>query len=349
MTFLRNIWYMAGWDVDFSQKPFFRKIAGEPIVLYRKEDGGIVALSDTCPHRFAPLSEGVVVGDAIQCPYHGLQFGETGACVFNPHGDGVLPKAARVKSYPVVERDTIIWVWLGDNEQADASKIEDYSVLNNQQDYTFTAGGTITMRTPYELIIDNLMDLSHAGFLHPTSLGSEALARGISSVKTVGNTVYSYRMGPNGLPSPMHVMTGACGPEDYVDFWADMRWSAPANFYLDSGVVPTGAPRDGETARILSSVQVLSPETENSTTYFIKLFRNYNREDSALTDGILAAVLAAFLKEDGWMLKHVEERMAGHEFWSLKPILLQSDAGAVVTRRALERMVREQAAEAAAA
>ncbi len=349
MKFLHDIWYMAGWCNQFEDKPMLRKIANEPVVLYRKADGTLVGLADTCPHRFAPLNQGVVVDDAIQCPYHGLRFNEAGTCVFNPHGDGTIPRAARVKSYPIVERDTIAWIWIGDPAKQDPSKIEDFSILNNQDDkYTFTAGGMLRMSTRYDLIIDNLMDLSHASFLHMKNLGSEALARGIISVRTEGTKVYSDRMGPNGLPSPMMVMTGACKAGEYVDFWADMRWSPPANFFLETGVVPAGQPRD-QRAKLMPSVQILTPESENSTLYFIKLFWNYSRDVPGMDEQILNAVLAAFKEEDEWMVQLVDERMDGREFWSLKPILLQGDGGAVQTRRMLEKLVQQQQQQAVAA
>ena len=57
--FLKNCWYCAGWDYEFSQSRtaiIARTIAGEPIVLYRKPDGEMVAFEDRCCHRQAPLS-----------------------------------------------------------------------------------------------------------------------------------------------------------------------------------------------------------------------------------------------------------------------------------------------------
>ena len=47
---------------------------GQPVVLFRQADGTPVAVEDRCIHRRAPLSIGNVVGDDIQCAYHGLVF-----------------------------------------------------------------------------------------------------------------------------------------------------------------------------------------------------------------------------------------------------------------------------------
>jgi hypothetical protein len=51
------------------------------VVLFRKEDGTPVALEDRCVHRHLPLSMGRLVGDTLQCHYHGLRYDGTGACV----------------------------------------------------------------------------------------------------------------------------------------------------------------------------------------------------------------------------------------------------------------------------
>jgi nitrite reductase/ring-hydroxylating ferredoxin subunit len=99
-TYLRNAWYVAAWSDDLADGQLLaRTILKEPIVLYRKSDGNVAALEDRCPHRFAPLHMGKIVeGDRVQCPYHGLEFDPTGACVLNPHGTKNIPPRARVRS-----------------------------------------------------------------------------------------------------------------------------------------------------------------------------------------------------------------------------------------------------------
>jgi len=88
MTYLRNTWYVAAWSEQIRPGELVtRRILGEPIVMFRKEDGTIAAMADVCSHRFAPLHAGKLLpGDRLQCPYHGLQYGPDGVCVHNPHG-----------------------------------------------------------------------------------------------------------------------------------------------------------------------------------------------------------------------------------------------------------------------
>src|SRR5215471_19764047 len=115
-TYLRNAWYVAAWSDNLADGQLLsRTILKEPIVLFRKSDGHIAALQDRCPHRFAPLHMGKIVGgDRVQCPYHGLEFDSSGACVLNPHGTKNIPPRARVGSYPVTEKHKAIWIWMGE-------------------------------------------------------------------------------------------------------------------------------------------------------------------------------------------------------------------------------------------
>ena len=101
-TYLRNAWYVAAWSDDLVDGQLLaRTIMKQPVVLYRKADGHVAAILDRCSHRFAPLHMGKIVnGDRIQCPYHGLEFDASGACVLNPHGAKNIPSRAGVRSFP---------------------------------------------------------------------------------------------------------------------------------------------------------------------------------------------------------------------------------------------------------
>ncbi|MDB5410396.1 MAG: uncharacterized protein JWL84_5308 [Rhodospirillales bacterium] len=97
MSYLRNAWYVAASAREIGRTPFRRVLLDEPVVLFRTLSNAPVALFDRCPHRMAPLSRGLLVGDTLQCGYHGLRFDRAGTCVHNPH-PGPTPSAARVKS-----------------------------------------------------------------------------------------------------------------------------------------------------------------------------------------------------------------------------------------------------------
>lgn len=123
-AFVRNHWYVAAYGREVGREILGRTVLDEPIALYRTEDGTVAALADRCIHRRYPLSAvpSRVVGDAVVCGYHGFTYDGTGACVAVP-GQTRIPRTARVKSYPVVEQDSFVWVFIGDPTLADATEI----------------------------------------------------------------------------------------------------------------------------------------------------------------------------------------------------------------------------------
>ena len=137
-VFLRNAWYVAAWDTEVGRDPPARTVLDEPVVLFRTIDGRAVALADRCCHRALPLSLGTVIGDELQCGYHGLRFDATGACVAVP-GQSTAPPGAMVRSYPVVERHCWVWIWMGEVARADAALIPDWWWMDHP-DWAVVAG-----------------------------------------------------------------------------------------------------------------------------------------------------------------------------------------------------------------
>jgi vanillate O-demethylase monooxygenase subunit len=118
---------MAAWSADLLEDALLaRRLLNIPIVFFRNKNGEPRALHDRCPHRFAPLSKGKLKDDSIECGYHGLCFAETGKCVGNPF-QRTLPAAAHVRTFPILEQDSIIWIWLGDATKANPSGISRFN------------------------------------------------------------------------------------------------------------------------------------------------------------------------------------------------------------------------------
>ena len=113
MPFARNQWYVIAYSAEIGEELMARTVCGEPIVLYRTSDGRVTGLADRCVHRRYPLSHSNRVGDQIVCGYHGFTYDAQGTCVAVP-GQTRIPRTARVPAYPIVEQDSLIWVWIGD-------------------------------------------------------------------------------------------------------------------------------------------------------------------------------------------------------------------------------------------
>lgn len=103
-----------------------------PVVLYRESESSVIAMEDRCCQRFAPLTKGRLEGDAVRCVYHGLQFAPSGQCIEIP-GEGKVPPQMKVQTFPVAERQQLIWVWLGDPALADPSEIVDLPYLDTPE------------------------------------------------------------------------------------------------------------------------------------------------------------------------------------------------------------------------
>lgn len=342
MRALRNIWYMAAWPEEIQQGQLFhRQIIGDHVVFFRDGAGEIRAIGDRCPHRFAPLHIGRQVGDAVECRYHGLRFGTDGACVFNPQGNGAIPKAARVPAYPTTLKYGIVWIWMGDPERADAARVPDFPILE-PEDYA-VGHGYLKVNAHYELESDNIMDLSHIEFLHPL-FSTEAVRHGKVSSAAEGNAVWSKRFITNDTLPPFLEEIFGLPPGTPVDRWLDCRWQAPALIELYSGAVATGRARDeGHEA---PSIHFFTPETEATTHYFYGMCcpRSMGAAAEERARIQTEAVRGPFLEEDLPVIEAQQAMIGSADFMSLRPVLLPGDAGGGRARRILETMIAAEEA-----
>ncbi|MES2264249.1 MAG: aromatic ring-hydroxylating dioxygenase subunit alpha [Pseudomonadota bacterium] len=343
MAFLRNTWYIAAWQNEVATGALFnRTILDETIVFYRKQDGAVAAIGDRCPHRFAPLHLGKIDGDCVQCPYHGLKFDSSGQCAHNPHGEGAIPKAARVKAYPVVERHLAVWIWMGDPALADPARIPDYAFLSAAKPSARNTGYLFT-KANYELLCDNIMDLSHVDYLHPATLGGGALSSVKPQVTEQDGQVRIVWEARNTVAPPAFAMHLA-DPAAPADQCVEVHWSAPALMFLTTGVTAAGTSfEDGVSS---ANVHLMTPESETTTHYFFANTRSFLQDDADFNRMLDKILVGVFADEDKPMVEGQQKLMGGSDLWALKPVLLPGDVGAVRVRRVLERLIREESATA---
>jgi len=335
VSYLRNAWSVAAWSSEILPgRTLARTLLDEPVVIYRDADGRATALVDRCPHRFAPLSMGRLVDGVLQCPYHGLRFDRAGACVYNPHGPA--PRAARVRSFPTVERYSAIWIWMGDPERADESAIPEFDFL--VPEHWFVGTGYMAIDAGYELEIDNILDLSHIEFLHPI-FSSEAVSRGEVRCGQEGETVWSRRYIRGDLPPPFIYQAFSIPSGKLVDRWLDVRWDAPALMALWTGGVVADQPK--EQGVNVPSAHLFTPESAARTHYFyaISFPRSLGEAGEVMARENARVLRGPFENEDKPIIEAVARSMGGREFWSLNPVLLKGDEAAVRARRILEKKI----------
>jgi vanillate O-demethylase monooxygenase subunit len=304
-------------------------------------DGGLVALGDVCPHRFAPLHKGSLNGDAIACRYHGLQFGESGACVHNPHNthNSRIPSSLRVKAYPIVERHGAAWIWMGDATHADPARIPDLSCHDNSSFraiYDF-----LPVKGSYQLVTDNLLDLSHTQYLHAFLTQNDykeshfELEQNGDTVTTVNSYLSSRREG-------MAAFLWPDGPER-VDTLFNLRWDPPGNMLLSVNQTRVNCPP----AEGLSSyaAQLVTPETDTTCHYFWSFSRNFRLDEPEFDEALRAAINGVFRNEDEWMINLIQKNMGAQtDLLSMRPVILATDACAVTARRVLKKKIEAEGA-----
>lgn len=222
---VRNAWYVAGWSHDLPPGIIqSRTICNEPIVLYRKSNGTPVVFEDRCCHRLAPLSKGRLEGDDLRCMYHGLKFAPDGRCIEIP-GQVNIPAKAAVKSYPVVEHGSWIWVWPGDAARADVYLLPE-TIATSDADWQIETG-FLDYAAHYQLINDNLLDLLHLSFVHAKTLGrgTPQWANQRPNIIPLPRGVRFQRWFENCLPA--HYMAGR---GDAFDMWHSYDFLVPGLF-----------------------------------------------------------------------------------------------------------------------
>lgn len=334
MNYLRNAWYCAALSEEVGEAPFARRILDEPVLIARDTEGAARAMSDMCPHRFAPLHKGIREGDSIECPYHGLRFDLGGRCVHNPHGSGRIPAAADLHAYPIVERQGVVWLWPGDPAAADESLLVDLRLIPRDG---APIAGHLEMAVDYRLVIDNLLDLSHVPYIHPGTLAPARMARQSHFDAGDRSLQCRYLMRDVETPSSQALLF----PHARGDFHSEMEWIAPSTLRHRVGMAETDAPVDEGSLGVLA--HLITPSTATSTHYFWLASRNRRIDDASLDDALRAIITKAFVTEDEPMIAACQDYMAGREFFAMRPLYLDSDYAGTRCRRILEKLIDGEA------
>lgn len=335
MNFVRNLWYPAAWSHDVkADGTLYRKVINEPLLITRQSDGQAVVLSNVCPHRFAPLHLGQKNGDVIRCGYHGLEFDLHGRCVKNPNAPCTIPSAMKLRPYPTVEKHTMVWVWMGD-KAPDERLIPDYSVLD-AADGMSRQTSTFTMKVHVELVSNNLMDLSHASFLHAGLIAVPEHADAAIEVTQAGHTITCERWSRDApVPKVFDMLFRRDGCN--VDFWNKMRWDPPACFLLDVGChSPGDSPERGAGYK---GIHILAPETDSSTHYHVGIVRKPARAEDAEIEAEISRLRShAFQNQDAPMMEAMQEMLGIGELLTRQPVLMSVDSGPVRMKRVLDEL-----------
>ncbi|MGH7904991.1 MAG: Rieske 2Fe-2S domain-containing protein [Candidatus Binataceae bacterium] len=335
---IKNCWYVAAFGGEVSNRPLARRILGEDLVLFRQSNGAVSALEDRCCHRGMPLSLGEMNGDLIRCNYHGLEYDWTGKCVSIP-GQKTIPSAARVRSYPIRECGRAIWIWMGDPDKADESAIPAFPWFDDPG--WAWKSKPFPINCNYEMLNDNLLDLSHLAYVHRYTVGGDPdihfnaqmeTTRGETSVKVI-------RRMPDCEPPPTYLkMVELSGR---IDRWQEIEFFPGLITFHTGGVdAGTGAyegrREGGFQLRLFDAV---TPESETATLNLFCCGHNFRVNEPEVTNRLFAE-FEKIVGEDIRVLEAQQSRLgnsASHSF-----VNIRADAPGILARRMLAEMAARE-------
>ena len=352
--FLKDTWYVCAQPEEVTRTPMARTICNENLAFWRKEDGTPIVFEDRCCHRRMPLSKANLVGDQMECYYHGLRFDEDGKCVHVP-GQTTIPPGAQVQKYPIVEKYNWMWIWMGDPALADEDLIVPYP-WKTADDWG-DKGTYFYVKADYKLVVDNLLDLSHLGFVHRSTIGNAAVAEA-ARVRTLKDddsvTVARWTVGQP--PAPTYQKMGGWTEDDIVDRWQIIEFRMPGAVRLFTGAAPGAAEgkefgfteidRDvPEGGFGFHNLNFVTPETENTTHYFWSNAYQVQGQpvSEEMTELSYRQIFTAFHQD--WEVFNKQQ-----ENWDDKPTIdTVQDAGSIAARAMIDRKIAEEQGQMAVA
>lgn len=331
---VRNAWYVAARSSEVGRTLLARTLLEERVVLYRTGDGVPVALEDRCPHRAFPLSRSKLDGDRIVCGYHGMAYESGGRCVHIPSIPNAAPNV-RVRSFPLVERGPLVWIWMGDAGKADEAAIPDLHWLADPQWTTVT--GDVRIGTNYVAMHENLLDQTHFTFLHEGSVGTPEWAAAPLDVAQDGDVV-RLRRELKSSPAP-GIYAQPMGVEGrLVDRVSEAAFIGPAG-HVAFATISNVEPRAEREAFHVNIVHLFTPERQNSIHYWWFNSRDFALESQSASEYLRASSEAAYM-EDVDALQWISQIVT--ESGEVREVSFRSDRPGLLMRQTLLRLANAE-------
>ncbi|MEM1007959.1 MAG: aromatic ring-hydroxylating dioxygenase subunit alpha [Myxococcota bacterium] len=173
MKVIRDKWYVV---LDVCEVPHKKPVGftrfGQKMVFWRDQEGRVSCQADRCCHRGAQLSLGAIVGNCIECPFHGWRFDQRGQCTLVPSNgkNARIPKKFKIEHHHVREAYGWIWMYWGDVE--DAESLPEIPFFEELKDKRFrTTSYQEEWPVHYTRSIENQLDVTHLAFTHRKTIG----------------------------------------------------------------------------------------------------------------------------------------------------------------------------------
>jgi phenylpropionate dioxygenase-like ring-hydroxylating dioxygenase large terminal subunit len=347
---VKNAWYVAGLSHEFPVGQLQGQVIAEkPLVMWRSAEGTVVAFDERCRHKRMPLSQGrLVEGDLLECAYHGLCYDATGQCVRVPsHPDGHIPREARLRRFPLVEQDGLVWVWPGDPAGSATARPPRVAEIADPKWETADTG---PMPVPANtlLLIENLLDISHFYPLHDGNIGDVENSRipvELQEGTREGNLYVGTVRSVRGYRQPPYL-------EDYFGYDVVDRdhthfMLSPALTRVEMRVWPAG--RHGEASVECGYVIIHTHTPVDRRNHIWRLIINMPAGQKCKSDPSKSAVarfmetFPAVIAEDRWALEK-QQQMYDYPDDGYFEVFLRPDTALRKARQILTRLERAEQA-----
>ena len=290
---VRNCWYVAGRSSEIGRELLQRRILGVDVALYRTLAGAPVAVRNRCPHRSFPLAKGRLEGDILVCGYHGMQFDTSGRCAKMPSMP-ISPSNANVRSFPLVERYPLVWIWMGEPDLADEALVPDTSWLCDPAHQSVT--GAFFMRSDYVAMHENLLDQTHFPFLHPGTVGTPEYARSKLDVREEGEQIVIDRALRNSPPPGIYGVPAGI-MHKRVDRLSQARFISPAMHVAFAQILDPAPDGDAPGRYRFNITHLITPETQHTLHYWWFNTRDFKLDDAEADRHLQTASEQAYLED----------------------------------------------------
>jgi phenylpropionate dioxygenase-like ring-hydroxylating dioxygenase large terminal subunit len=345
---VKNAWYVAGMSREFPERQLQGQVIAEkPLVMWRTTEGKVVAFDERCCHKRMPLSQGrLIESGLLECAYHGLCYDATGRCVRVPsHPEGDIPPQARLRPFPVIEQDGLVWIWPGDPAKAESARPPR---LPEIADPAWETADTGPMPVPANslLLIENLLDITHFYPLHDGNIGDVENSRipvKLDEGTRDGNPYVGTIREARGYRQPPFL-------EDYLGYeFVDRDHThfmlSPAVTRVEMRVWPAG--RHGETIVERGYIIVHTHTPVDRNNHVWRLIINMPAGQKCKSDPARSAVerfmetFPAVIAEDRWALEK-QQQMFSYPDDGYFEIFLRPDTAIRKARQILSRLERAE-------
>ncbi|MAO51028.1 MAG: 3-phenylpropionate dioxygenase [Pusillimonas sp.] len=316
---LKDYWHAICPSHFVKDTPVSLRRLGRKLVLWRDADNKVHCLEDHCPHRGAPLSFGIPLGNKIACGYHGVEVSCDGTVVSVPGNPGCKLEGSRpTRAFHIQESNGAIFMYNSSEnidtppplvlpEQLTSDEYSDFLC------YTEWRGG-------YRYVIDNVMDPMHGTYLHKQSHSMSLGARSAEFQLRDTDTGFIFEK---------------AGQRDVNFDWSEWADTGLVWLRLEIPYPKTGGP--GGNFGIIGCYTPISPDITAVFHWRVRKVEGWQRDAwRFLYKNRLEARHWTVLEQDRVVLEQMESDANQHEH------LYQHDVGVTRARRQLRKLATDQ-------